>query len=117
MPLTDLECDECPVADLTPLRGMPLQTLTCSRTRLSDLSPLQGAPLTKAFFDHTNVKDLSPLRNAPLKELRCEFDPHRDSEILRSIKTLEKINNLPAAEFWEKVEAGKILPSDANPRR
>ena len=33
--------------------------------------------------------------------------PTRDMAILRSIKTLEKINNLPAAEFWKKVEAGE----------
>jgi hypothetical protein len=30
-----------------------------------------------------------------------------DTEILRSIKTLEKINNKPAAEFWKEVDAKK----------
>ena len=108
MPLIDVECDDCPIGDLTPLRGMPLQTLVCHGTSVSDLSVLQGMPLTKALFDHANVKDLSPIRNAPLTELRCDFDPNRDTEILRSIKTLEKINGLPVAEFWKRVEAGKI---------
>jgi len=40
--------------------------------------------------------------------LGCRFVPERDTEILRSIKTLEKINSLPVAEFWKQVEAGKI---------
>jgi Leucine-rich repeat (LRR) protein len=40
----------------------------------------------------------------PLKELICDFQPDRDAEILRSIKTLEKINGKPAAEFWKDVE-------------
>ena len=41
----------------------------------------------------------------PLKEIWCDFKPERDAEILRSIKTLEKINGKPAAEFWKDVEA------------
>jgi len=40
----------------------------------------------------------------PLKELWCDFQPERDAEILRSIKTLETINGKPAAEFWKEVE-------------
>jgi hypothetical protein len=43
----------------------------------------------------------------PLKELRCDFKPERDADILRSIKTLEKINDKPAAEFWKAVDATK----------
>ena len=34
----------------------------------------------------------------PLKNLWCDFKPERDAAILRSIKTLEKINDKPAAE-------------------
>ena len=33
-----------------------------------------------------------------------DFKPERDAEILRSIKTLETINDKPAAEFWKEVE-------------
>jgi hypothetical protein len=40
----------------------------------------------------------------PLKELGCDFLPERDAEIVRSIKTLEKINGKPAAEFWKEVD-------------
>jgi formylglycine-generating enzyme required for sulfatase activity len=39
----------------------------------------------------------------PLKELSCDFRPERDAEILRSIKTLEKINGKPAAQFWAEI--------------
>jgi hypothetical protein len=42
----------------------------------------------------------------PLKALECDFKPERDAALLRSIKTLEKINDKPAAEFW-KVASGK----------
>jgi hypothetical protein len=33
----------------------------------------------------------------------------RDTEVLRSIKTLEEINFQPAVEFWKEVEAGRSL--------
>jgi serine/threonine protein kinase len=60
--------------------------------------------LTRLAINHTKVSDLSPLRRMPLRELECDFRPERDAEILRSIKTLEKINGKPAAEFWKDVE-------------
>ncbi len=52
----------------------------------------------------TEVTDLSLLKGMSLKELSCDFQPDRDAEILRSIKTLETINGKPAAEFWKDVE-------------
>ena len=36
-----------------------------------------------------------------------DFKPERDTEILRSITTLEKIDEKPAAEFWKKYDAGR----------
>lgn len=50
------------------------------------------------------VTDLALLKGTPLKELPCDFQPERDAEILRSIKTLETINGKPAAEFWKSNE-------------
>ena len=129
MPLAHLDCPNCPVADLSPLRGMALTWLACYNTKVNDLSPLTGAPLQVLIIqrtavhdlsvlkgmpllrldcDHTQVNDLSPIRDSHLKTLGFDFDPQRDSDILRSIKTLEKINGLPVAEFWKQVEAGKI---------
>ena len=60
--------------------------------------------LTILLIDHTKVTDLSLLKGMPLKELSCDFQPDRDAEILRSIKTLETINGKPAAEFWKDVD-------------
>jgi len=48
----------------------------------------------------------------PLKELGCDFKAERDVEILRSIKTLEKINDKPAKEFWKEVDAKKVAKKD-----
>ena len=72
---------------------------------MSDLSPLKGMPLTTLNCGGTRVSDLSPLKGMPLKALGCDFKPERDAEVLRSIKTLEKINDKPAAEFWKNVDA------------
>jgi eukaryotic-like serine/threonine-protein kinase len=50
----------------------------------------------------------------PLEKLNCDIKPERDAAILRSIKTLEKINGLPVAEFWKQVQAGKIPSPNMN---
>jgi serine/threonine protein kinase/formylglycine-generating enzyme required for sulfatase activity/Leucine-rich repeat (LRR) protein len=60
--------------------------------------------LTGLWLNGTKVTDLSLLKGMPLKELACDFQPERDAEILRPIKTLEKINGKPVAEFWKDVE-------------
>jgi len=52
------------------------------------------------------VSDLSVLQGLPLKELHWD-KPERDAKILRSIKTLEKINDKPAKEFWKEVDMNK----------
>jgi serine/threonine protein kinase len=103
MALTHLYCDGAPVSDLSPLRGMPLEVLYIPLTRVSDLSPLRGMSLIEASFDGTPVTDLSPLKGMPLKSIRCAFQPERDTDILRSLKTLETINGKPAADFWKEV--------------
>ena len=58
------------------------------------------------WIDHTQVSDLSVLQGLPLKELHWD-KPERDAKILRSIKTLEKINDKPAKEFWKEVDMNK----------
>jgi len=105
MPLKLLWCGGTQVTDLTPLKGMMLSELRCDYTQVSDLSPLRGMPLLLLNCDAASIMDFSPLENMPLKELRLDFKPERDTELLRSIKTLETINEKPAAEFWKEVEA------------
>jgi hypothetical protein len=59
-------------------------------------------PLQELFIHGTRVTDMSVIKDFPLKILGCDFKPERDAELLRSIKTLERINNKPAAEFWKQ---------------
>ena len=104
MPLTDLRFDSTRVSDLSPLKDMKkLTVLHFGGTRVSDLSPLKGMPLTVLGWGGTRVSDLSPLKGMPLKEVYCDFRPERDAEILLSIKTLETINDKPAAQFWKEM--------------
>jgi len=103
MPLTVLSAGFTRVSDLSPLAGMKLTVLSCDNTPVNDLSPLADMPLTILWCNNTKVTDLSSLGKLPLKELRCDFVVTRDAAILRGIKTLETINNLPAAMFWKRV--------------
>jgi Leucine-rich repeat (LRR) protein len=64
--------------------------------------------LTVLAMYRTRVTDLSLLKGMSLKELGCDFRPDRDAEILRSIKTLERINGKPAAEFWKRYDKGEF---------
>ena len=106
MPLRALSVADTKVRDLTPLAGMPsLGHLNLAGTDVSDLSPVRDLRLTEILCDRTKIVDLSPLKNMPLKSLTCDFVPERDSEILRSIKTMERINEKSAAEFWKEVDA------------
>ncbi|MBM4155696.1 MAG: hypothetical protein FJ221_11815 [Lentisphaerae bacterium] len=109
--LTSLTLDGSPVTDLTPLRGMPLKLLNIHGTLVPDLGPLAGMPLTSLYCGSTPVNDLSPLRNLPLRSLEVWPDqvaPPANAALLRSMKTLETINGLPAAEFWKLADAGKL---------
>jgi Leucine-rich repeat (LRR) protein len=110
MKLTALDCGSTKVSDLAPLKDMKLTVLHFPNTAVSDLSPLKGMSLTNLNCADTKVSDLSPLTGMPLKQLWCDFKLERDAEILRSIKTLEKINGKPAKEFWKEVEAREKRP-------
>ncbi len=104
MPLRDLRCGANPIADLTPLQGLALRALDISGTRVTDLTPLQDAPLEELRCHQVgNFLDLSPLQKAPLTHLTCAFSPWRHPDLLRSLRSLEKINDLPVAQFWKEV--------------
>ncbi len=72
---------------------------------ITDIDPIRALPKLKVVQCGPRVKDLSPLKGLPLKEVSCEFKAERDAAVLRSIKTLEKINGRLAAEFWKEVDA------------
>ncbi len=105
MKLKYLYCDQTLVAELSPLRGMALEVLSLAYCgRVTDLSPLREMSLQVLWWLGTAVSDLAPLKGMPLKEVYCDFQGERDAEILRSFKTLEKINGKAAAEFWKEVD-------------
>jgi hypothetical protein len=104
MPLRELHANTTRIADLSPLKGMKLTRLGLQGTAVSDLSPLKGMKLNGLDVSSTRVTDLSPLEGMPLKELGCDFQRERDTALLRSLTTLEKINDKPAADFWKEVD-------------
>ena len=59
-------------------------------------------PLEDLLMPGMPLADLHHLRDLPLKHLELEFDPAQDLELLRSIKTLELVNNQPVAAFLAK---------------
>lgn len=124
LPLSNLDCSETPVRDLSPLRGLPLSFLNisdtgvadlapladsrklgildCHDTKVRDLSPLRGQPLLYTVRIHASqVDDLTPLKDTPLGLLTCDFKPERDTQVLRSIKSLETINGRPAKDVLD----------------
>jgi Leucine-rich repeat (LRR) protein/tRNA A-37 threonylcarbamoyl transferase component Bud32 len=107
MKLKDLDVGHSRVSDLSPLEGMPLTGLGLLATAVSDLSPLKGMKLKELDIRSTRVTDLSLLKGMPLKELKGDFQRKRDAEILRSLTTLERINELPPAAFWKKLAEAK----------
>jgi Leucine-rich repeat (LRR) protein len=109
--LEKLYAGDTGISDLSPLIGLPLRDLELQGTQVFDLAIVRGMPLTRLLCQKTKVTDLSPLRGMPFKVLYCDFVPERDTETLRTIATLERINGLSAAEFWRQVEAGNSPPA------
>ncbi len=104
MSLTRLNVNYCQdIADLSPLKGMKLSMLSCAGTQVSDLSPLQGMPLTWLDCRRLRITDFTPLKDMPLQYFAFDFSPEQDTGLLRSIKTLDTINDKPAVEFWKEV--------------
>lgn len=108
LPLQILQCAESNVADLTPLRGMQFGHLNINNTNVSDLSPLIGMPLTSIDVQGLNLAELKSLIELPLEEIYCDFDFDRDAPLLRTFKSLKRINDEPAAKVLRKrkVNAG-----------
>lgn len=125
MPLYNINLSDDPVMDLSPLINSKLLTLDINGTQVTDLSPLAGMPLTHIWLGAPFVTDLSPLagmpleylaappfaadlsplKDLPLKQIHLNPKLQVDTNLLRSIKSLEKINNKPAADFCQEVDA------------
>jgi serine/threonine protein kinase len=116
MRLTDLELIGCGSArygrgnvhDLSPLMGMRLVSLDLSETNVQDLSPLKGMPLTFLhLYGCDGVEDLSPLEGAELSDVFLPPHVAKGMDAIRRMKSLKKINNQPADEFWKNYDAAE----------
>lgn len=112
MPLTILSLPHCwQVQDLTPLQGMPLRFLDLNSCgQVHNLTPLQGMPLTQLQVSGTQVHDLTPLEgmNLALIHLPGKNKSIQGMEVLRRMKSLRTINDMTAAEFWKRYDAGEF---------
>jgi len=111
MPLTTLSLAECEkVPDLTALQGMPLRSLTLAYCPVRDLTPLKGMPLIGLdLHGCRQVSDLTPLQGMELTEFQVTVGYiTRGKEVFRRMKSLTKINGMPAEEFWKKHDAGEF---------
>jgi Leucine-rich repeat (LRR) protein len=103
------------VTDLTSVEGMPLKVLKLNWTRVTDLTPLRGMPLTILCIYETGVTDLTPLRAMSLTSMELSLKPYKGLEVVRTMKSLETINQKPAAEFWKEFDRQVPLAKDLPP--
>lgn len=113
---------DTPVSDLSPLKDVPITSLDIQETSVSDLSPLSGKlELRRLNIADTEVTDLWPLTNLQLS--RLIFTPANIDtgiEAVRNMSSLSQLGTqfevqtdaLPAAEFWQRYDAGEFAASE-----
>lgn len=97
------------VSDVSPLKDLPLIYLDLWATDVSDIGPLRGMPLRYLNIDSSEsarVVDLTPLEGMELESLNFHANGvTRGIEIVRSMKSLKKINLKEPVEFWSEYDA------------
>ena len=91
MMLSQLDCGDSQVSNLSPVETMPLTSLQLRGSRVTDLRPLQGKKLAFLQIANTAVTDLSPLKGMPLRELQCFETP---------LSNLEPLRDSPLVILW-----------------
>jgi len=137
MPLIELYCYYTKVTDISPLKGMPLEQVRCQYSPIKSLAPLKGASLKGLECHFSDIDDLEPLKEmqelwglnirstkvtdlSPLKDLQnlkllyFDFAAERDTAILRSIKSLEVINETPVAAWWYELDKKQMEEKSSN---
>ena len=110
--------------DLGLLEGMRLKKLILEECPITDLSPLRGMPLDDLdLFGCDKLQDLTPLIDC--RQLISLTIPKtcKNIECLRSHPTLKQIGYsrgtanafLPVAEFWKAYDAAKTNAPAAKP--
>ena len=89
-----LDFGQCPIADLTPLRGMPLEVVSADVSNVKDISILGEFPTLKTVLFPKGATGAEALRHLPnLKYLSDEWSG--------DVEQIAK----PAAEFWARYDA------------
>jgi serine/threonine protein kinase len=99
------------VEDLAPLKDMGFSDLNLNGCRqVKDLQPLRGMSLnTLRLTGCDHITDLTPLEEMKLAQIW--FEPRivkKGVDILRKMKRLARINDLPTEEFWKWYDAGQF---------
>lgn len=130
MPIKKFVMFGCPVQDLSPLAGMPLENVWIGATEVTDFSPLKGMPLKHlslfaaqatdlsflrgmqletldlSVVGSGKVTDLGPLKGMQLKSLEFHAEMVTTGlDLVRAMKSLEKINGETPEEFWRGYDA------------
>jgi hypothetical protein len=103
MPLFRLDVSDTAASSLADLTDDKLQELIVNRTAIRDLAPLKKLPRLRTFEClGCPIESLEPLAGRPLEEINLDFRPERDEAVLKSLKSLKRINGLSVADFWRK---------------
>ena len=74
---------------------------------------VEDSKVVEANLTDCNVADISPLAGQPLRNLvLLEAQVKTGWDVVREMKSIETINEMPAAEFWQKFDAGRTEPED-----
>jgi hypothetical protein len=104
MKLVQFEPSHTALANLEDVAPDRLILLNIQRTQVVDLRRVPDFPRLAALFcDGCSIESIEPLRRSPaLKEVLLDYRPERDEAVLRSLRKLERINRVPAEEFWRR---------------
>jgi serine/threonine protein kinase len=90
LPTKRLDLMETDITDLSPLKGMNLSYLRCTDGKLQDLTPLDGMRLIELEFSPDAVTN--------------------GLDILRNMKSLIRINQTAAEDFWKQFDRKNAPP-------
>jgi hypothetical protein len=103
MPLTNLFISGTLIQDLSRIKHHKLKALGISGTKVSDLGPIRHMALeylgARACPLITNFDAISRMA---LRSLTFDYKSERDIPLLKSIPTLERINDISRSDFWKK---------------
>lgn len=104
--LRSLDLAGTAVTDLTPLGRMPIESLVLANTAVSSLASLKGMRLKHLDVRHIPVTDLAPLSGLPLETMNLSIEPRYDDiDVLRRIRSLQKIDGVPLTEWLTQYKA------------